>query len=60
MLHPSVLDDAVLEPREIASVQFATLDEVRTHCADYTARRVEAALRTLDGGGSTYTESGRA
>ncbi len=60
VLAPSVLDEAVLEPREIASVQFCTLDEVRTHCADFTARRIEAALATLDGGGSPYTESGRA
>ena len=57
---PDVLDDAVLEPREIRSAQFCTLDEVRERCADFTARRVEAALRMLDGGGSTYTESGRA
>ncbi|CAN5580439.1 hypothetical protein BH10ACT10_BH10ACT10_08610 [soil metagenome] len=60
LLDPSVLDDAVLEPREIASVQFCTLDEVREHCADFTARRIESALRTLDGGGPKYTESGRA
>ena len=57
---PAVLDDAVLEAREIRSAQFCTLDEVRERCADFTARRVEAALRMLDGGGSTYTESGRA
>ena len=57
---PSLLDDAVLEEREIRSVQFCTLDEVRERCADFTARRIEAALRALDGGGSTYTESGRA
>ena len=59
VLDPSVLEGAVLQPREIASVQFCTLDEVRTHCAEYTARRIESALHTLDGGGSTYTESGR-
>jgi RimJ/RimL family protein N-acetyltransferase/8-oxo-dGTP pyrophosphatase MutT (NUDIX family) len=60
VLDPSVLDGAVLQPREIRSVQFCTLEEVREHCADFTARRIESALRTLDGGGSTYTESGRA
>jgi RimJ/RimL family protein N-acetyltransferase/8-oxo-dGTP pyrophosphatase MutT (NUDIX family) len=59
VVSPSVLDDAVLQPREIASVQFCTPDEVRTHCADFTARRIESALQALDGGGSTYTESGR-
>jgi 8-oxo-dGTP pyrophosphatase MutT (NUDIX family) len=56
---PSVLDDAVLQAREIRSAQFCTLDEVRERCADFTARRVEAALRTVDGGGTAYTESGR-
>ena len=60
VLAPSVLDGAVLQPREIASVQFCTLDEVREHCADFTARRVESALRVLEGGGPAYTESGRA
>ena len=60
LLDPAVLDGAVLQPREIASVQFCTLDEVRTHCADFTARRIDSALLALDGGGSTYTESGRA
>ena len=59
VLDPSVLDAAVLQPREIASVRFCTLDEVREHCADFTARRVESALRVLEGGGPTYTESGR-
>jgi 8-oxo-dGTP pyrophosphatase MutT (NUDIX family) len=56
---PAVLDDAVLQAREIRSAQFCTIDEVREHCADFTARRIEAALRTLDGGGTAYTESGR-
>jgi len=56
----SILDDAVLEEREIRSAQFCTMDVVRERCADFTARRIEAALRALDGGGSTYTESGRA
>jgi hypothetical protein len=56
---PSVLDDAVYQPREIRSAQFCTLDEIRAQCADFTARRIEAALRTLDGGGTAYTESGR-
>jgi len=57
---PGVLEDAVLEEREIRSVQFCTMDVVRERCADFTARRIEAALRALDSGGSTYTESGRA
>jgi hypothetical protein len=41
-------------------VQFCTLDEVSTQCADFTARRIEAALRSLEEpGGAAYTESGR-
>jgi len=59
VLDPALLDDVVLQPREIRSVQFCTAAEVREHCTDFTARRIEAALRALDGGGSTYTESGR-
>jgi hypothetical protein len=41
-------------------VQFCTWAEVEEHCADFTARRIEAALATLDGRGAPYTESGRA
>ncbi len=55
----SVLDEAVYQPREIRSARFCTPDEVREHCADFTARRIESALRALDGGGAAYTESGR-
>lgn len=57
---PSVLENAVLEAREIRAVEFCTLDEVYEHCADFTARRIESALGTLEGpGGPAYTESGR-
>jgi 8-oxo-dGTP pyrophosphatase MutT (NUDIX family) len=57
---PALLDAAVLQAREIRSVQFCTPDEVRAHCADFTARRIEAALVSLaTTGGSAYTESGR-
>jgi 8-oxo-dGTP pyrophosphatase MutT (NUDIX family) len=55
----SVISDAVLQPREIRAVQFCTPEEVRQHCADFTARRIEAALANLDGAGAPYTESGR-
>ena len=55
---PAVLDHAVLQAREIRSVQFCTLDEVRERCADFTARRIEAALANVAGGGPAYTESG--
>ena len=53
------LDDTVLQAREIRSVRFCTLDEVRERCAEFTARRIESALATLAGGGTPYTESGR-
>jgi 8-oxo-dGTP pyrophosphatase MutT (NUDIX family) len=57
---PSLLDRTVLEAREIRSVQFCTLEEVRALCADFTARRIESALASLDGlDGPAYTESGR-
>jgi RimJ/RimL family protein N-acetyltransferase/ADP-ribose pyrophosphatase YjhB (NUDIX family) len=54
-----VLEDAVLQAREIRSAEFCSLDDVRERCADFTARRIESALRTVDGGGTAYTESGR-
>ncbi|TQL67532.1 ADP-ribose pyrophosphatase YjhB (NUDIX family) [Nocardioides albertanoniae] len=56
---PSILERTTLQPREIRSVAFCTIDEVRERAADFTARRVEAALAALDGGPG-YTESGRA
>ena len=53
---PAIVDDIVEQAREIRSAQFCTIEEVREHCADFTARRVEAAL---DAGRAAYTESGR-
>ena len=48
------------QEREIRSVAFCTLAEVREQCADFTARRIESALRNLtDNPGPSYTESGR-
>jgi 8-oxo-dGTP pyrophosphatase MutT (NUDIX family) len=55
----SLMSGAVLQPREIRAVQFCSAQEVRQHCADFTARRIEAALAALHGGGTPYTESGR-
>ncbi|MFC6286647.1 NUDIX domain-containing protein [Nocardioides sp. GCM10027113] len=55
----SILDDVVREEREIRSAAFCTLDEVRERAADFTARRIEAALANLREGGTPYTESGR-
>jgi len=57
---PSLLDQTVLQAREIRSVHFCTVEEARSLCADFTARRIESALASLDGpGGAAYTESGR-
>ena len=58
-VHPAgITGTFVKQAREIRSAEFCTLEQVRERCADFTARRVEAALRVLDTG-STYTESGR-
>lgn len=56
---PSLADQIVVQPREIRSAKFCTLQEVRQLCADFTARRIEAALANVEGGGPSYTESGR-
>lgn len=52
---PAIVDTIVMEEREIRDARFCTLAEVRELAADFTTRRVEAALS----GGSPYTESGR-
>jgi len=57
---PSLVDQVQRQEREIRSTGFYTVDEVREHCADFTARRIESALRNLsDSPGPPYTESGR-
>jgi 8-oxo-dGTP pyrophosphatase MutT (NUDIX family) len=56
---PSLLDTVVRQTREIRSAEFCTLDEVDERCADFTARRIRAALASLAGSGPAYTESGR-
>ena len=56
----AILDAIVRQEREIRSARFCTVAEVREHCADFTARRIESALRNLtDTPGAAYTESGR-
>jgi 8-oxo-dGTP pyrophosphatase MutT (NUDIX family) len=55
-----LLDAAVYDRREIRSARFCDLDEVHELCADFTARRIVAALATLEANGPSYTESGRA
>lgn len=57
---PGILDGMVAQVREIRSAAFCTLEEVHERAADFTARRVEAALANLGGpGGPAYSESGR-
>lgn len=51
----AVLDDVVKQEREIRDVRWCTLEEVDELAADFTARRVRAAV----GGHAPYTESGR-
>jgi RimJ/RimL family protein N-acetyltransferase/8-oxo-dGTP pyrophosphatase MutT (NUDIX family) len=57
----SVLDSAVLQAREIREVVFATPDEIRERCADFTARRIASAVaRLADGAQPSYVEGGGA
>jgi RimJ/RimL family protein N-acetyltransferase/8-oxo-dGTP pyrophosphatase MutT (NUDIX family) len=55
----SIVDSIVRQQREIRTARFCTLDEAHELCADFTARRVLAALRNVsDKPGPSYTESG--
>jgi ADP-ribose pyrophosphatase YjhB (NUDIX family) len=56
---PSLTDLVVPQAREIRTARFCSVAEVHHLCADFTARRIEAALAALDGGAAAYTESGR-
>ena len=56
---PAILDAMVTEPREIQTAEFCTAQQVARRAADFTARRVSAALRAVETGETTYTESGR-
>ena len=55
---PDLLAQVVKQAREIREAEFCTIAQVRDRAADFTTRRVEAALANL-GGGPSYTESGR-
>jgi 8-oxo-dGTP pyrophosphatase MutT (NUDIX family) len=52
---PEVLARVVMQEREIRDVRFCTLAEVEELAADFTSRRVRAAVE----GDQPYTESGR-
>jgi 8-oxo-dGTP pyrophosphatase MutT (NUDIX family) len=54
-LPTAALADVVMQEREIRDVRFCTLEEVDELAADFTARRVRAAVC----GHEPYTESGR-
>ena len=56
----SLADSIVREAREIRTAEFCTIEQVHERCADFTARRVVAALANVGGAGPAYTESGRA
>jgi len=57
----AITDKIVRETREIRAAEFCTLDQANERCADFTARRVEAAIASAcdDDAGPAYTESGR-
>ena len=50
---------ALVQAREIRATAFCSTGEVHARAADYTARRVDAALASLGGTGAAFTESGR-
>ncbi|WP_183094298.1 NUDIX domain-containing protein [Nocardioides stalactiti] len=54
----SIVERIVPQAREIRTAEFLTLDEIDERAADFSARRIRAALANL-GGGPAYTESGR-
>jgi RimJ/RimL family protein N-acetyltransferase/8-oxo-dGTP pyrophosphatase MutT (NUDIX family) len=54
----ALLDGIRKEAREIRTAEFATLEQVRERCADFTARRISSALANVDGAGPAYVESG--
>lgn len=55
----SIVEGIVRQQREIREARFCTVDEAHQLCADFTARRLVAALRNVsDQPGPSYTESG--
>ncbi|HEU4332585.1 MAG TPA: NUDIX hydrolase [Lapillicoccus sp.] len=58
--HPaSILDGVVLQAREIRATAFCSVAEVHDRAADFTARRVVAALAAVEADRPAFTESGR-
>ncbi|MFZ2501192.1 MAG: NUDIX hydrolase, partial [Nocardioides sp.] len=56
---PGVLAAMVPERREIRTAEFCDAAQIADRAADFTARRISAALASLRGEGPSYTESGR-
>ena len=56
---PALVEEIVRQEREIRDAEFCTVEQVRERAADFTARRVEAAVANLGSGSPAYTESGR-
>ena len=54
--HPGIVERVVRQEREIRAAEFCTPAQVEERCADFTARRIAAAV---DPGRPGYTESGR-
>ncbi|MFW6775532.1 NUDIX hydrolase [Nocardioides sp. CPCC 205120] len=55
----ALVSRVVRQEKEIRGLAFCTPAEVAERCADFTARRVGAALANVAGDGPAYTESGR-
>jgi 8-oxo-dGTP pyrophosphatase MutT (NUDIX family) len=55
----SIIDGVVRQEREIRDAAFCTVEDARERCADFTARRIRAALTAAESGLPGYTESGR-
>jgi 8-oxo-dGTP pyrophosphatase MutT (NUDIX family) len=56
---PGLVERIVKQVREIRSAEFCTPEQVAERAADFTTRRILAALARTGGEGSAYTESGR-
>ena len=56
---PTLAERIVPQAKEIREARFCTLTEVHNLCADFTARRIDSALRAVETGHAGYTESGR-
>jgi 8-oxo-dGTP pyrophosphatase MutT (NUDIX family) len=58
--HPdSILDGVVLQAREIRATAFCSVEQVHDRAADFTARRIVAALAAVEADRPAFTESGR-